>query len=595
MGISKDIIEAIKNRAQISDIIGRYIALQKRGKNHFGLCPFHQEKSPSFSVSNEKNMFHCFGCHESGDVFTFLIKYKNISYPEAIKEVAAIVDIPIIEENIEHISEKVRMDNTALQINSIAADCYHRNLTKNSSGYSYLASRQIDEHDMRKFKLGFAPESWDFVYSQLKKKNYQNESILHSGIAMRSEKNDSIFDRFRNKIMFPIYNEKENVIGFGSRVLDNSLPKYINSSESSLFNKRRVLYGIQLAARHFRDKKYAIITEGYFDVIACHKYGFDTAVATLGTAITADHLSILSRFGVETLYLVFDPDEAGVKACFKAITLSSDFNFVIKVIMLDTGLDPMDYLTQKGRDAFLKKMEDAVSPIDFVISITKKNFDLTRADSRIGFVKHVFLYMKQLSNNIIKDEFLRKLSEVTGIDEASIRSEYQRNNQSEYRVFTKDNPIQNEKESEKKLLFLLLANEALFKQYSEKIHYDFFQDDFCRKAYKAAWEKIKTEGNFSLSEIVTAIKDTLDDKLEKEYFSDEIFKEIYTNKPDIQLELLFNEIRLKKIEAKIQENKKAIEEREKQNADTSYILKSLSTLSKEKKKIKTAIQAIPKF
>lgn len=595
MGISKDIIEAIKNRAQISDIIGRYIALQKRGKNHFGLCPFHQEKSPSFSVSNEKNMFHCFGCHESGDVFTFLIKYKNISYPEAIKEVAAIVDIPIIEENIEHISEKVRMDNTALQINSIAADCYHRNLTKNSSGYSYLASRQIDEHDMRKFKLGFAPESWDFVYSQLKKKNYQNESILHSGIAMRSEKNDSIFDRFRNKIMFPIYNEKENVIGFGSRVLDNSLPKYINSSESSLFNKRRVLYGIQLAARHFRDKKYAIITEGYFDVIACHKYGFDTAVATLGTAITADHLSILSRFGVETLYLVFDPDEAGVKACFKAITLSSDFNFVIKVIMLDTGLDPMDYLTQKGRDAFLKKMEDAVSPIDFVISITKKNFDLTRADSRIGFVKHVFLYMKQLSNNIIKDEFLRKLSEVTGIDEASIRSEYQRNNQSEYRVFTKDNPIQNEKESEKKLLFLLLANEALFKQYSEKIHYDFFQDDFCRKAYKAAWEKIKTEGNFSLSEIVTAIKDTLDDKLEKEYFSDEIFKEIYTNKPDIQLELLFNEIRLKKIEAKIQENKKAIEEREKQNADTSHILKSLSTLSKEKKKIKTAIQAIPKF
>ncbi len=595
MGISKDIIEAIKNRAQISDIIGRYIALQKRGKNHFGLCPFHQEKSPSFSVSNEKNMFHCFGCHESGDVFTFLIKYKNISYPEAIKEVAAIVDIPIIEENIEHISEKVRMDNTALQINSIAADCYHRNLTKNSSGYSYLASRQIDEHDMRKFKLGFAPESWDFVYSQLKKKNYQNESILHSGIAMRSEKNDSIFDRFRNKIMFPIYNEKENVIGFGSRVLDNSLPKYINSSESSLFNKRRVLYGIQLAARHFRDKKYAIITEGYFDVIACHKYGFDTAVATLGTAITADHLSILSRFGVETLYLVFDPDEAGVKACFKAITLSSDFNFVIKVIMLDTGLDPMDYLTQKGREAFLKKMEDAVSPIDFVISITKKNFDLTRADSRIGFVKHVFLYMKQLSNNIIKDEFLRKLSEVTGIDEASIRSEYQRNNQSEYRVFTKDNPIQNEKESEKKLLFLLLANEALFKQYSEKIHYDFFQDDFCRKAYKAAWEKIKTEGNFSLSEIVTAIKDTLDDKLEKEYFSDEIFKEIYTNKPDIQLELLFNEIRLKKIEAKIQENKKAIEEREKQNADTSHILKSLSTLSKEKKKIKTAIQAIPKF
>lgn len=595
MGISKDIIEAIKNRAQISDIIGRYIALQKRGKNHFGLCPFHQEKSPSFSVSNEKNMFHCFGCHESGDVFTFLIKYKNISYPEAIKEVAAIVDIPIIEENIEHISEKVRMDNTALQINSIAADCYHRNLTKNSSGYSYLASRQIDEHDMRKFKLGFAPESWDFVYSQLKKKNYQNESILHSGIAMRSEKNDRIFDRFRNKIMFPIYNEKENVIGFGSRVLDNSLPKYINSSESSLFNKRRVLYGIQLAARHFRDKKYAIITEGYFDVIACHKYGFDTAVATLGTAITADHLSILSRFGVETLYLVFDPDEAGVKACFKAITLSSDFNFVIKVIMLDTGLDPMDYLTQKGRDAFLKKMEDAVSPIDFVISITKKNFDLTRADSRIGFVKHVFLYMKQLSNNIIKDEFLRKLSEVTGIDEASIRSEYQRNNQSEYRVFTKDNPIQNEKESEKKLLFLLLANEALFKQYSEKIHYDFFQDDFCRKAYKAAWEKIKTEGNFSLSEIVTAIKDTLDDKLEKEYFSDEIFKEIYTNKPDIQLELLFNEIRLKKIEAKIQENKKAIEEREKQNADTSHILKSLSTLSKEKKKIKTAIQAIPKF
>jgi DNA primase len=597
LAISKDIIENIKSRVNISDIIGEYLPLVKKGKNFFSKCPFHQDKTPSFSVSDEKKMYHCFGCHASGDVFKFLMEFSNISYPEAVSEVALKAGIRLERGNIAAISRKANLDNTSLEINSIAAEKYFENLKEESPAYEYILKRKLDKHDINNFKLGFAPESWDFILKHLRAKNYTDESIKHSSVVGLSDKTGNLYDRFRNKLIFPIINEKDNVTGFGSRVLDDSLPKYINSPETSLFNKKKVLYGINIAKNHFMQKGYAIICEGYFDVIACHKFGFDTAVATLGTAMSKEHMQILSRHKIKDIYLVFDADDAGIKACFRAITLSSEFDFNMRIISLDKGNDPMDFLTIKGRDAFIERMEKALSPIDFVVNVTKANFNLNDAEGKLHFVNHIFSYITAITNGMVKDRFLSKLSDVTGIDELSIRREYSRNIKPQFNYIKKTVRPDKEVKLEKQVLFLLLANKELFIEYHKKIHSDFFTDDFCSKAYKSTILYYDKKGKYDTSEIINTVSDVIDSEEDKIYFSDELFKEIYAKEPRMKLEQVFKELKLLKIENRLNENYASIKESEKSGStmELSALFGEQAHLTDEKKKLKEEMEAARKY
>ncbi len=594
----KNIKDRIKQEARISDIIGEYVPLTKRGNNYVGLCPFHNEKTPSFSVNNELNIYHCFGCHATGDVFNFLMEFKNISFPEALREVADKYGIKIEDKGYQGNSDYAEKTSVGLDILNLSSQAYYRNLTKNSPAHKYLLARGLDEHDIHKFKLGFSPDSWDFIFKYLRSKNYKDESIEFAGLIKKSEKGNNFYDRFRNRIMFPIFNEKSNVIAFGSRVLDDSLPKYINSPDTGLFNKKKVLYGLNLAHKHFRQKGYAIITEGYFDVIACHKFGFDTAVATLGTAVSKNHFSYLSRMRLKEIYLVFDPDEAGIKACFRAITLGSDFDFKLKVILLDSGYDPMDYLMQYGREAFLKKMEKAVSPVEFVLSTAKQEFDLNKPDSRMGYIKYIFSFVKGISNDALKDSFLKRVAEITGLEEKSIREQFTRQDKKIIRVFTKDETIlKHEILLERELLFVLLANPHVFKDNYEKIHFDIFQDVFCRKVYKTAVETYKQIKKYDITELIRAIEHVFDKEEEKKYFTNELFKDIYLNKPDMQVDLLLKELRKLKLEELLKEEADIIKNLEKQgdNKRADELLYELNQIFNEKYKLNRAIQSTKKF
>ena len=597
MAISKDIIDEIKFRVNISDIIGEYLPLVKKGKNYFSKCPFHQDKTPSFSVSDEKRMYHCFGCHASGDVFKFLMEFNNISYPEAVSEVALKAGIRLENTTIAGISKKAKLDALSLEINSVAAEKYFANLKEGSKAYSYISSRKLDKHDILNFKLGYAPDQWEYILNYLRSKNYTDQSIEHSCVAAFSDKSKKLYDRFRDKIIFPIINEKDNVIGFGSRVLDNSLPKYINSPETSLFSKKKVLYGINIAKNHFRQKGYAIICEGYFDVIACHKFGFDTSVATLGTALSKEHLQILSRHKVADIYLVFDADDAGIRACFRAIATSSDFDFNMHIISLDKGGDPMDFLTLKGRDAFLERMDAARSPIDFVLSITKENFELNTSEGKLHFINHVFTYINGIANNMVKDQFLKRLSDVTGIDELSIRMEYSKKIKPEFRVLKKNIKPDKEVKLERDLVFTLLANSQLFLEYYKKIHVDFFADDFCSKVYKSALVYYEKKGVYDTSEVVNIAGGVIDSDEERIYFSDELFKEIYTKNPELKLEHIFKELKLLKIENRINENYASIKESEKSGSasELASLFSQQVHLSEEKIKLKEEMESARKY
>jgi DNA primase len=594
--IPQDVIDRIKQEARISDVIGEYIPLKKTGSSYKGLCPFHNDKNPSLSVTNELKMYQCFSCGASGDVFKFLMDFKNISYPEAVREVAEKYGIKIQSTSDKNYSKNAEKQSISLEILNLAGKIYYRKLSNNSPAYKYLISRGLDDHDIHKFKLGYSPDSWNFIYNYLKSKNYKIESIKNAGLIKKSEKTNNYYDSFRNRVMFPIFNERENVIAFGSRVLDDSLPKYINSKDSEVFNKKKVLYGINLAQKHFRQKGYAIITEGYFDVIACHKFGFDTAVATLGTAVSKYHFSYLSRQRIKEIYLVFDPDEAGIKACFRAISIASEYDFIIKVISLEDGLDPMDFLMKYGRNSFINKMKQSKSPIDFVLDSSKQEFELNKPEAKLGFIKNIFSFVRGIKNELLKDEFLKRLSEITDMNEQAIRDEYVKADKAPIRVFKKQDKLGEESKRERNLLFLLFANPHLFKLYYDKIHYDFFQDNFCRKVYKAGVEKYKEIKKYDVSEVINAIEHVFDKEEDKEYFSNELFKDIYLNKPDIQVEVILKEIRMYKIDARMKEESRIIKELEQSGDEKNslQLLEELDHIFREKNKLKRTIQSVEK-
>ena len=409
MYYSDELIEEVRSKNDIVDVISSYVKLQKKGSSYFGLCPFHNEKSPSFSVSRQKQMYYCFGCGAGGNVFTFLMEYENYSFLEALKYLAdrAGVELPRQELSKE---ARERADTKAilLEINKAAARYFYIQLKERQGerALAYLKGRQLGDDTIRAFGLGYANKYSDDLYRYLKGQGYQDDMIAKAGLITVDEKHGA-HDKFWNRVMFPIMDANSRVIGFGGRVMGDGKPKYLNSPETMIFDKSRNLYGLN-RARSSR-KPYFLLCEGYMDVISLHQAGFTNAVASLGTALTQGHASLIKRY-VKEVYLTYDSDEAGTKAALRAIPILREAGISAKVIRMEPYKDPDEFIKNLGKEAFEDRIREARNGFLFGVEVLEQDYDLTSPEGKTDFLKEVARRLGEFEEDIERNNYIEAVA-----------------------------------------------------------------------------------------------------------------------------------------------------------------------------------------
>ncbi len=437
--------DRVKQSIDIIDIVQRHVVLKKSGRNYTGLCPFHQDKNPSMSVSREKNLFKCFSCGEGGDALTFMMKIENQTYGEVIRELARDQGIDILFEgqNKEQVAQRKTREENIYALNTTASDWFHRNLINGalaeaSIARTYLKNRNIAPDVVERFQLGFALPGWDNLNTHLRLQHAftaedENKDILVvAGLASPRQDGSGEFDKFRNRLIVPIHNDRGDPVGFGGRSLsDEDQPKYLNSPETPVYIKNRILYGMHLAKQAIREKKRVLIMEGYFDVISAHVAGFTEAVGVCGTAFTENHLKLVTRFGADTIYLAFDADAAGQKATLSAIemvepVLAMKPELALRIIHIPEGKDPDDFLTQHGADAFETLMNQAIDPISFKLHYALKGIPIDTSEGRVKAAFAITPVLADIRSPIQRDEFIRIMAGRIGSREETLGLEVRR-------------------------------------------------------------------------------------------------------------------------------------------------------------------------
>lgn len=410
MYYSDELIEDIRMKNDILDVVSGYVKLQKKGSSYFGLCPFHNEKSPSFSVTPSKQMYYCFGCGAGGNVYTFVMQYENYDFVEAVKMLAERAGVELPEENNDAESRRASdLRKTLLEINKKAAYfyCYKLRQKDGGLGYQYLTGRELSEETIKKFGLGYAGKYRDELYRYLKNEGYNDVVLRESGLITFDEAR-GVYDKFFNRVMFPIMDVNSRVIGFGGRVMGEGEPKYLNSPETKVFEKSRNLYGLNIA-RTSR-KPYVIICEGYMDVISLHQAGFQNAVASLGTAFTSGHASLLKRY-TEEVMLSYDSDGAGVKAALRAIPICKSAGLRVKVINMKPYKDPDEFIKNLGKEAYEERIQNAQNAFFFEISVLEEQYDLKDPESKTLFINELAKKLLTFEEKIERNNYLEAVAE----------------------------------------------------------------------------------------------------------------------------------------------------------------------------------------
>lgn len=415
----EELVEDIRSRNDIVDVISSYVRLNQRGSNYFGLCPFHNEKTGSFSVTPSKQMFYCFGCHEGGNVITFLQKYENCTFSEALKTLADRAGVALPENMSDEDRRRENRRGTILEINKEAGKYYYFQLRspEGAKALSYLRDRGLSDETMKKFGLGYAKSGTGVTYSYLKSKGYSDELLNASGLFVHRE-NRGMMDKFWNRVIFPIMDANHRIIAFGGRVMDGSEPKYLNSPETEVFNKSRNLYGLNIAKTS--KAKNIIICEGYMDVISLHQAGFDQAVASLGTALTSGHANLLARYARENqnkseitrykdILLCFDSDGAGIDAAKRGIKALREIGLVPKVINMKPYKDPDEFIKNLGSEEFQKRIDSAENGFMFEIRMLEEEYDLKDPTGKSKFMDDVALRILQFENPVERDSYVEKV------------------------------------------------------------------------------------------------------------------------------------------------------------------------------------------
>ena len=419
MRYSDDLIEEIRLKNDIVDVIGGYVKLQRKGSSHFGLCPFHNEKSPSFSVSPQKQMYYCFGCGAGGNVFTFIMDYENFTFLEALKMLAerAGVELPELEYSRE---AKAQADKKAqlLQINKEAAKYYYIQLRgkQGQQAMDYLKGRGLSDETIQKFGLGYSDKFGSGLYRYLKELGY-TDGFLHESGLFNADERHGMYDKFWNRVIFPIMDVNNKVIGFGGRVMGDGKPKYLNSPETKIFDKSRNLYGLNMA--RVSRKRNLIVCEGYMDVISMHQAGFNNAVASLGTALTSLQASLMKRYTDEVL-IIYDSDEAGTKATLRAIPLLKGVGLATKVVNLNPYKDPDEFVQNEGNEAFEKRLEEAENSFLFEIRISERDYDMHDPQGKTDFLHNAASKLLGFEDEIERNNYIESVARTYHIESSTL-------------------------------------------------------------------------------------------------------------------------------------------------------------------------------
>ena len=418
--IPDDIIEEIKSRTDIVDVISEYVSLTASGKSFKGLCPFHDEKTPSFIVNREGQFFKCFGCNEGGNVFTFLMKHESMSYPEAIKSLAVKCGVTIPESSEADRARGLARDELQ-KLNRSAVDYFHRVLMKSTAGkqaLTYLKERGITDNITDSFKLGFSLPNWDAFLKAAGKAGFSKEMMLQGGFILKRKKGEGYYDRFRGRVMFPIFDAQGEPIGFGGRILVSSElePKYMNSPETPLYSKSRSLYNLNLAKEAIRKEGFAVLAEGYMDVITCFQAGVHNTVASLGTSLSGGQVRLLKRY-TDEVTIAYDSDSAGTAATSRGLNLLVKEGFKVRMLNLSSGKDPDDFIRENGAEAFRDLISEAVDLVDYKVDRVKEQVGLDSAEGKKQTVEDLVATLSSFSTELEKHEYVKKCAEKLGVEE----------------------------------------------------------------------------------------------------------------------------------------------------------------------------------
>lgn len=426
MAFPEAFLDELIARNPIEDVVSQYVNLKRSGSNLFGLCPFHGEKTPSFSVSPDKGIYYCFGCHKGGSVINFEMEIEGLSYPDAVRALAKRAGLEVPED--EQYQSRYRQQERLWAMHKEAARFFHSRLYApiGANALQYATGRGMPKSILTKFGIGYAPDSWTDLVDYLRSKNYTDQELRDSGLVTVSQKNGNLFDRFRDRLIFPIIDVRGNVIGFGGRIMNNtdkSAAKYLNSPETLIFNKRKNLFALNLAKKS--KLGYLILVEGYMDAIALHQYGFDCAVASLGTALTEDGANLLSRY-TEQVVLIYDGDEAGQNATQRAIPILEKAGLQVKVLKMRDAKDPDEYLKKFGADRFRILLEESANRVEYQLNAILKKYDLRDDEQKVQYLQESAGLIGSLSSAVQREVYGGRVAEAAGISEDAMRLEVNR-------------------------------------------------------------------------------------------------------------------------------------------------------------------------
>ena len=584
MQISEEILEKIKSQNDIVDVISERVRLRKSGRNFTGLCPFHNEKTPSFSVSQEKQIYKCFGCGEAGNVISFVMKEKNLPFIEAVKYLANRANIPLEMNNGEK-SKSAKKKDLLYRVNVEAAKFFFSNLMNNQNAKEYFLNRGIKEETIKKFGLGFANDSWNSLMFYLRKKGINDVLLEEAGLISVNKEKGRKYDRFRNRVMFPVFDYQGRVIGFGGRVLDDSKPKYLNSPETLVFQKGTNLYGLNFALKHNMSERYFVIVEGYMDLISLHQYGITNVVASLGTALTINQARLLKRYA----------DMAGQMATLRGLEILRTAGFDVRVLNIPQGKDPDEYVRSNGKEAFLKLINSAEPLIDYRMKKAEEGIDFKNSQSLILYAKRIMEIISDL-DPVEKDVYIKKASENTGIKEQTLydilKSKMKGNRENNFRNNKEEDRSKLYVEpgflkAERSILKIMLKNKEYLQYIEERIS----ENDFILLEHKEIFTVIMLAKGENINNIDSFIESKLNNtksigelvKIREEniFFADDV---------KVQINDFINEIHSYKLKQRIDQLRKEQKELENQGKIEESIklaieLASITKKLKESKRV----------
>ena len=518
---SDELVEEVRSRNDIVDVVGGYVRLQKKGNTYFGLCPFHNEKTGSFSVSPHKQMYYCFGCGAGGNVFTFLMQYENFTFGEAMQTLADKVGIELPRQEMS-VAQKREADRRArlLEINKEAAKYFYTLLRdrRGQKAYQYFKNRGLSDETMQKFGLGYSDQYSDDLYRYLKSKGYEDEILKDSGLITYDEVRGG-HDKFWNRAMFPIMDVHNHVIGFGGRVMGEGEPKYLNSPETKVFDKGRNLYGLNIARSTRKDQ--LLLCEGYMDVIALHQAGFDNAVASLGTALTSGHANLLKRYTKE-VYLTYDSDGAGVKAALRAIPILKEVGIVTKIINMRPYKDPDEFIKALGAEEYQRRIDEAENSFLFEIRIMENDYDMNDPTSKTAFYNEIAKKLLDFPEELERNNYIEAVAQKYKMGFDDLRKLVNNmalkggvvNKPTQLKSGIHENKKKEDgmKQSQKLLLTWLIEDHRLFGTVSNLITPEDFTEDLYHKVAQMVYEQYKTEGKANPAKIVSSFMDEEEQK-----------------------------------------------------------------------------------